>query len=104
MYYKITTTTDNKEIADKISKKIIELEYSPCVQIINNVHSFYRWNNKVEESSEYKLSIKTIDKYTKEIIKIIRSLHNYEIPEIIQSNISLKNPDYQKWFLENIKN
>ena len=104
MYYKITTTTDNKEIANKISKKIIELEYSPCVQIINNVNSIYRWNNKIEKSLEYKLSIKTIDKYTKEIIKIIRSLHNYEIPEIIKSNISLENSDYQKWFLENIKN
>ena len=104
MYCKITTTTDNKEIADKISKKIIELEYSPCVQIINNVNSLYRWNNKIEKSLEYKLSIKTIDKYTKEIIKIIRSLHNYEIPEIIKSNISLENSDYQKWFLENIKN
>ena len=104
MYYKITTTTDNKEIANKISKKIIELEYSPCVQIINNVNSLYRWNNKIEKSLEYKLSIKTIDKYTKEIIKIIRSLHNYEIPEIIKSNISLENSDYQKWFLENIKN
>ena len=104
MYYNITTTTDNKEIADEISKKIIELKYSPCVQIINNVHSIYRWNNKIKESSEYKLSIKTIDKYTKEIIKIIRSLHNYEIPEIIKSNIFLENPDYQKWFLENIKN
>ena len=104
MYYKITTTTDNKEIADKISKKIIELEYSPCVQIINNVNSLYRWNNKIEKSLEYKLSIKTIDKYTKKIIKIIRSLHNYEIPEIIKSNISLENSDYQKWFLENIKN
>jgi len=104
MYCKITTTTDNKEIADKISKKIIELEYSPCVQIINNVHSVYRWNNKIEESLEYKLSIKTINKHTKGIIKIIRSLHNYEIPEIIKYNISLENPDYQKWFLENIKN
>ena len=104
MYYTITTTTDNKEIADKISKKIVELEYSPCVQIINNVHSVYRWNNKIEKSLEYKLSIKTTDKYTKEIIKIIHSLHNYEIPEIIKSNISLENPDYQKWFLENIKN
>ena len=104
MYCKITTTTDNKEIADKISKKIIELEYSPCVQIINNVHSVYRWNNKIEESLEYKLSIKTINKHTKGIIKIICSLHNYEIPEIIKCNISLENPDYQKWFLENIKN
>ena len=68
------------------------------------MHSVYRWNNKIEESLEYKLSIKTIDKYTKEIIKIIHSLHNYEIPEIIKSNISLENPDYKKWFLENIKN
>ena len=104
MYYEIITTTDNKEVADKISKKIIESEYSPCVQIINNMHSVYRWNNKIEESLEYRLSIKTIDKYTKEIINIIHSLHNYEIPEIIKSNISLENPDYQRWLLENIKN
>ena len=72
MYYEITTTTDNKEIAGKISKKIIELKYSPCVQISNNIHSLYRWNNKIEKSIEYKLVIKTISKHTKEIIKIIQ--------------------------------
>ena len=104
MYCEITTTTDRKEIADKISKKIIKLKYSPCVQINNNVHSIYRWNNKIEESIEYKLIIKTIDKHTKDIIRIIESLHNYEIPEIIKSNISLETPNYQKWFLENINN
>jgi len=69
MYCKITTTTDDKKIADIISKKIIELKYSPCIQISHNINSIYRWNNKIIKSVEYKLIIKTIDKHTEEIIK-----------------------------------
>ena len=103
MYCKITTTTNNKEIAEKISKKIIELKYSPCIQINNNINSIYTWNNKIEKSIEYELIIKTIDKHSIEVINIIQSLHNYKIPEIAKFHISLENKTYEKWFLENVK-
>jgi len=102
MYYKIITTTDNKKIANKISKKIIELKYSPCVQI-NSIDSIYRWEENIKKSKEYNLTIKTIDKNVKKVVNIIESLHNYNIPEIITSNISIENSDYKKWFLENSK-
>jgi len=102
MYCKITTTTDSKLIAEKISKKIINLKYSPCIQINNGITSVYTWEKKINKISEYKIDIKTIDKYSKDIINIIKSIHNYEIPEIIKSKIDLENKDYEEWFLKNL--
>ena len=102
MYCIISTTTDSKEIVDRISKKIINLRYSPCIQIIDNVESNYRWNNEIKKSVEYKIIIKSIDKYVENIIDTIKLFHNYDIPEIISHNIDFEDEAYKDWFLENI--
>ena len=102
MYCIISTITDSKENADKILSNLIDLRYSPCIQVINHVESTYRWNDKIEKSIEYKIIIKSIDEYAKDIIDTIKLLHNYDIPEIVRHSISLDNADYEDWFLKNI--
>ncbi len=102
MYCIISTTTDSKEIIDKISNSLIKSGYSPCIQVIDNIKSIYKWNDKIEKSIEYKMIIKSIDKHSDNIVKIIKSLHNYEVAEIIKYDISIENNVYENWFLENI--
>ena len=56
----IQTTIDSIKIAESISELLVNNNASPCVQIISNVKSVYRWKNKLEKSSEIILLIKTI--------------------------------------------
>jgi len=56
----IQTTTDSIKIAESISELLVNNNASPCVQIISNVKSVYRWKNKLEQSREILLLIKTI--------------------------------------------
>jgi len=103
MYTLIETTTDKKAIADIISDKILSNNLSPCIQIDQNTLTKYKWNNKIDDAIEFRLSIKTIDRYTDKVISIINDNHNYEVPEIIKKDFNILSEKYEKWFNDNIK-
>ena len=51
MYSIIETTTDDIEIAKSISNKLISENLSPCIQIVENIHSLFVWNGKVNDTN-----------------------------------------------------
>ena len=52
----IYTTTDSNKIADKIAEILIQDNQSPCVQIIPNIQSTYKWKDKLEKYLKNKQS------------------------------------------------
>ena len=98
----VETTTDQVKIAEKISKSIINLKLSPCVQIIDKVRSFYIWEDEMVSEEEYVIKIKTIDEYIEKITAIIIQESNYDVPEIISYGFQIESKDYEDWFNENI--
>ena len=103
MFCNITTTTNKKQIVDKLSEELLKNNYSPCIQVINPVESQYFWNGKVTSTREYKIDIKTLDALVDKVVLVIKSIHNYKVPEIIKTPITIKNKDYEEWMLENTK-
>ena len=96
----IQTTTDSIKIAELISELLVNNNSSPCVQIISNVKSVYRWKNKLEQSSEILLLIKTIPEKIQQCKDIILKHHNYDIPELIVLDGDIIEDDYEAWFFE----
>ena len=68
-----------------------------CVQILKNLESHYRWNNKLEVSKELLLIIKSVKSNFSVIEKLVKSAHPYEVPEIISVEISNGSKDYLSW-------
>ena len=99
----IQTTTDSIKIAESISKILVNNNASPCVQIISNVKSVYRWKNKLEHSSEILLLIKTIPEKIKKCKDIILKHHNYDVPELIILDGDIIEDDYETWFIEHCR-
>ena len=99
----IQTTTDSIEIAESISELLVNNNASPCVQIISNVKSVYRWKDKLEQSSEILLLIKTIPEKIQECKDIILKHHNYDIPELIALDGDIIEDDYEAWFIEHCR-
>ena len=96
----IQTTTDSIKIAELISELLVNNNASSCVQIISNVKSVYRWKNKLEQSSEILLLIKTIPEKIQQCKDIILKHHNYDTPELIVMDGYILKDDYQAWFIE----
>ena len=99
----IQTTIGSIKIAKSISELLVNNNASPCVQIITNVKSVYRWKNKLEQSCEILLLIKTIPEKIQQCKDIILKHHNYDIPELIVLDGDIIENDYEAWFIEHYR-
>ena len=79
----IYSTIDNIEDARRISHTLVEEQLVACVNIIPKIESIYRWKGNIENDEEVVIMAKTVDKNVKKTIKRIKSLHTYELPDII---------------------
>ncbi|MGZ3580230.1 MAG: divalent-cation tolerance protein CutA [Syntrophales bacterium] len=99
-YIQVVTTTDNKEDAEKIATLLVEKRLAACVQIAGPITSLYRWKGNVEKTQEWQCWVKSKKTLYKEIEKAIKSVHPYEVPEIIAIPIVAGSRGYLEW-LEN---
>ncbi len=93
----VLTNVSTLEDAKLIAHNLVKKKLCACVNITSKCHSVYFWQNKIEESEEYILLIKTnTDKYI-ELEQSIKELHKYELPEIIAIDITKGLPTYLNW-------
>jgi periplasmic divalent cation tolerance protein len=89
------------EEARKIARTVVEKRLAACVSIVTHaVESFYSWEGKLENSSEYLLMIKTGEGRVEELQKEVLALHSYDTPEFIVLPIVTGSEEYLKWLGE----
>jgi periplasmic divalent cation tolerance protein len=99
----VMVTSATLEEARKIARGVVEKRLAACVNILTHaVESFYSWEGKLENSSEYLLIIKTMDAKLVDLQKEVLSLHSYETPEFVVLPIVAGSEAYLKWLGENV--
>ena len=98
MYKMLITSSDNDKILSNIAKALILEKISPCSNIIQNVKSFYFWDDNFVNENESLLIIKCKASNIEKIKKIIYEKHNYEVPEIISLDFNIISKKYRNWF------
>ncbi|MPL68467.1 Divalent-cation tolerance protein CutA [bioreactor metagenome] len=96
----IQTTCSSEEEAENIAKILIEEKFAACIQL-SQMKSFYNWDNQFCSDKETLLNIKTRKKHFKKIKSKIKELHSYDVPEIIQLDISKSSKKYLKFIKDN---
>jgi periplasmic divalent cation tolerance protein len=79
----ILVTTVNQEEAVRIGKEMVNAKLAACANVIPGIQSIYRWNGKVVQEEEVLLILKTVKPRYRALEKAIKTMHTYEIPEII---------------------
>jgi periplasmic divalent cation tolerance protein len=74
-----------------------------CANIISTVRSLFWWQGKIDSADEVLLILKTQAAHMDEIIKKVKTLHSYEVPEVIALPIVAGSQDYLKWLDESVK-
>jgi periplasmic divalent cation tolerance protein len=98
----LVTTKDVSE-AEKIARGILDRKAAACCNIVKDVRSLYWWQGKIEDSPEVILVIKTRRDMFPEIVRTVKSLHSYSVPEIVMLPIVEGSEDYLKWVNDSLE-
>jgi len=101
-YAVIMITCSSEQEAGKIKKALLEKRKVACVNIVSRVNSFFWWEGKIDSCPEVLLLAKTKIKAFKEIVKLVKKIHKYEVPEIIALPIVEGNKDYLNWIKKTV--
>lgn len=93
----IKTSTDSHRVMKMIANELLNKKLAACVNMIPRMRSKYVMDGRIVESREVILFIKTTEKLESKVYKVIKDIHNYEIPEISTIQTSNVDNDYEKW-------
>ncbi|WP_019139695.1 divalent-cation tolerance protein CutA [Noviherbaspirillum massiliense] len=99
----VLTNLPDMQTAQAMARALVDQHLAACVNILPAVHSVYRWQGAVEEADEVTLLIKTQQVRYAELEAAIKSVHPYELPEIIALPTSGGLPQYLAWIAQETK-
>lgn len=102
MYIIVLITASNKKEAARIAQGLVKNKLAACVNIIGKIESLFWWQGKIDRAKEVLLVVKSQKKMLSRIIKLVRSLHSYDCPEIIALPIIGGHKNYLDWIDESI--
>jgi len=98
----VTTTCDDEQKAEALARTLVELRLAACVQIDGPIKSVYRWNGNVEIGQEWRCTIKTKKEHLADLKSALKSLHDYEVPQMLMTDLSVVEEAYGSWLLSEV--
>ena len=98
----VVVTASSDEEATLIGKKLVGEEFAACVNIIPNIRSIYVWKGELCDDGEVLLIIKSRKSHIDKIVKRVKDLHSYQVPEVIALPIIQGSEDYLSWMEESL--
>ncbi len=92
----IQTTCASQVEAKNIAKVLVQEKLAACVQL-HEVESVYSWEGELCCDFETILNIKTRKENFEKVKSKIKELHSYDVPEIIQIDITNSSKKYTKF-------
>src|SRR5437016_8199298 len=97
------STFPDRETAQRVSYQVITEKFAACANILPAVESIYRWKGKVETGNEALVIFKLSEDRQSAFQEKMRSLHPYEVPEIIFFSVSDGLPEYLRWVADSCR-
>ena len=98
----VLCTAGSEDEARKIARHLVEQRLAACVNIVPRIESIYRWQGKLESSTECLLLIKTTVEKFPGVRDAIGQLHSYNLPECIAIGIEDGSASYLEWLGESV--
>src|SRR5215475_2786218 len=95
------STFPDAEIARRISNQLVSERFAACANILPAIESIYRWKEKIESGNETFVFFKVSEDRQSAFQNKLRSLHPYDVPEIIFLPVAGGLDEYLRWVSEN---
>jgi periplasmic divalent cation tolerance protein len=94
----VISTFPDAETAERIARELVTRKLAACANIgTAPVRSIYHWDGKIEEAQEVMVFFKTTNDRFNALREELRTMHPYEVPEIVAVNIADGLPEYLHW-------
>ncbi len=98
----IETTYPKISEAKKLAKTLLIKNLASCIEF-SKINSLYLWQQKIENSNEILVKIKTKNSNYNKIENVITTNHPYQLPQIISTKIDSAAKSYLDWIDSNLK-
>jgi len=95
--------TSSKHEAEEIGKALLESRLAACVNIVEPVRSLFRWQGAIERQEEALMLVKSRSDLLPSMIRIVKEMHSYTVPEVIALPILAGSSDYIGWVDESLR-
>ena len=102
-YIQLFTTTESRDDAEMISRAVVEKRLAACAQVLGPITSTYWWKEEIEKTEEWLCIMKSRRDLFHELEEAIKSIHPYEVPEIVAAPIVLGSSSYLEWLGQETK-
>ena len=76
------TTESSRTNALRMAKLLIQNKLAACVSI-KQIFSIYRWDDDIEETKEFEITIKSKPEFKDYLIEFLNEISTYDVPQII---------------------
>ena len=93
----VLVTASSRDEALLIGRRVVEKQLAACVTVVPNVVSIFAWEGKVCEEQEWLLVMKSNADVYAALEDEVKTLHSYEVPEILALSVEKGSRDYLAW-------
>src|ERR1041385_6573167 len=93
------STFPDRETAQQISNQLVTEKFAACANILPSIESIYRWKDKIESGNETLVFFKLSEDRQSAFQDKLRSLHPYDVPEVIFVPVAHGLPEYLRWVI-----
>ncbi len=98
----VLTTIGSVHDAGKIAADLVGRRLAACVNIVDQVRSFYRWEGAVTEDAEKLLVIKTLAGRVEALREHLSTIHPYALPEFVVIPAAGASEAYARWIADSV--
>ena len=94
------TTESSRANALRMAKLLIQKKLAACVSI-KQIFSIYEWDDDIEETSEFEITIKSKPEFKDYLIEFLNKISTYDVPQIIYKKYD-SDMKYYEWISKTI--
>lgn len=93
----VLMTAASPEEAERLAQTLVADRLAACVNIVPGVTSVYRWQSRVQRDQEWLLMAKSRRDRLADLVRRVRAIHSYQVPEVIALPIVGGSQAYLHW-------
>jgi len=99
----VLVTAGSQAEAEAIAGALVAERLAACVNVVPGITSIYRWQGEVQRDQEWLLLVKSRRDVLEDLVRRVRELHSYDLPETIALPLVGGSAPYLAWLVGEVR-